>query len=371
MRRWLLLMLLLAVMTVGSAQEDETQDVRFFLTFVPNIQFSPLYVAIEKGYAEGLNIQIEHGDENVGVDLIAAGEIPFGMISGEQVILARAGRRPVVYVYEWFQKFPVGIIVPDTTEGIESVNDLAGLRVGIPGRFGASYFGLTALLAANGMQESDIALEPIGFSAPDVVCAGRVDASVVYVNNEPLQIQQRADAAACGEIASVEVILVADYADMVSNGIMTNEDVIAENPELVTAMVAAFDSGLHDTLNNPAEAYLLSVDYVEGLPLDDSFQAALELAAAEQADFLESDPTREEISARHALLVENLKQAFPPEMTIQFEVLVETLALWDAEQLGVTTPESWVATQDILQSMELLPREIELEAAYTNDFLPQ
>ena len=195
---WMASMLIGGQLSV-SAQGNTPEDLRFFLTFVPNIQFAPVYVADAKGYLEesGYAFAIEHGDEHVGVDLIATDTIQFGVISGEQVIMARASGRPVVYIYEWFQQYPVGIVIPDTVD-VESVTDLAGLKVGIPGRFGASYSGLTALLAANNMRERDIQLEPIGFTAPDILCAGGVDASVVYVNNEPIQIQQRADEGNCG-----------------------------------------------------------------------------------------------------------------------------------------------------------------------------
>lgn len=371
--RIMLLVVFVTSLTVVSAQDEEVRDVPFFLTFVPNIQFSPLYVAIENGYVaqQGLRITIEHGDENVGVDLIAAGEIPFGMISGEQVILAHAGGRPVVYVYEWFQEYPVGIVVPNTTEGVESVTDLDGRRVGIPGRFGASYSGLTALLSANEMSEFDITLEPIGFAAPDVVCAGGVEASVIYVNNEPLQIQERAAAGECGDITDIRVIRVADTVDMVSNGIVTNEDAIENNPELVQAMVTAFDAGLRDAINNPAQAYLISLDYVENLPITDEFRAALETMAETQAAFLIESPDRVAIAESRAQMYADLSEIFDRDLLTQFRVLLETIVLWDADQLGFTDADSWEQTQAVLQELDMMPGSVDLETVYTNDFLPE
>lgn len=354
------------------AQTDNAlEDLTFALTFIPNIQFSPLYVAVAQGHFAdaGLNINIEYGDENILVDLIAADQLYFATISGEQVIMARAGGRPVVYVYEWFQEFPVGIVIPDTTPAT-SVDDLRGRRVGIPGRFGASYSGLIALLAAYGMTEQDIALDPIGFNAPDVVCLGGVEASVVYINNEPLQIQQRADAGQCGDIASVQVIPVAADVDIVSNGIVTSEALIASDPDLVQAVVQAFHNGLRDVINNPAEAYLLSLDYVENLPIDAVFRAALEEAAETQREFLATGPDRAAIAQSRDDLYAVLVEEFPPEMLIQFQVLLATIPLWDADRLGWTDPDSWLVTQDVLLMMQALDGEIDLEAAYSNDFVP-
>ena len=157
MLRLLLVVAVLLLSIPVSAQDDVLQDTTLFLTFVPNVQFAPVYVAMEKGYfaAEGQNVTIEHGDEPVGIDLMAAGELDFGIVGADQVIAARANDRPIVFIYEWFQTFPIGLVVTKES-GIEAITDLVGRHVGVPGRFGATYTGLVALLVANGLTENDI-----------------------------------------------------------------------------------------------------------------------------------------------------------------------------------------------------------------------
>ncbi len=364
------IVLLLPVLGVGVQAQART-DITFFMTFVPNVQFSPVYVALEKGYftENGINLTVEYGDENVGVDLMAADERQFGLISGEEIIKARANERPVVSIYEWFQKYPVGIVTSDSS-GIESIADLAGKKVGVPGRFGASYNALNAMLIANGLTESDIDLQEIGFNAPDVFCLGAVDAAVVYINNEPLQIQQRADAGECNGITGVTVFPVSDMVDMVSNGVATNEKTITENPALVQGMVTAFDGGVRDSINNPAEAYLLSANHVENLPLDDAFKAALETAAAAQDAFLATDPSQEAIAESRTALLTALLAQFDEVTLLQFQVLLNTIDLWEADQLGYSDLFSWEVTQEVLTQMQFVDTPIDLSLAFTNDFLP-
>lgn len=371
MLRKFALLLLLLVFAAPSASAQTVTDLTLFLTFIPNIQFAPVYVGIEKGYFSdaGINLTIQHGNEPDGLNLIAAGELQFGIIGGEQVILARANDLPVVYVYEWFQKFPVGVVAP-SQNGIVTAADLKGRKVGIPGPFGASYTGIVALLAANGMTESDVQFDAIGFNAPEVVCKGGVEASVVYINNEPLQIQNRADAGDCGETTAVNVISISDAADMVSNGLVTNEALIAENPELVRDVVAAFDSGLRDSINNPAATYLLSARYVEGLLTNEALKSALEIEAANQEDFLSTNPDRQAIAASRVALLERLLAQFDAEAVVQFRVLLNTIELWDADRLGYSDLASWEVTAKTLDMMGFLSRQIDLEAAFTNDFLP-
>lgn len=377
MRFLIVLALAIGLFTGGATAQESTaapaDEVSLFMTFVPNVQFSPVYVALTKGYFadNGLSVTTDHGDEPVGVDLIAAGERDFGLISGEQVLAARANGRPVVSVYEWFQKFPVGIVYPEGA-GIESMTDLTGHNVGIPGRFGASYSGLIALLTANGMTEQDIDLEEIGFNAPEVFCVGGVEAAVVYVNNEPLQIADRAAQGDCGGVTTIGVFRVSDAVDMVSNGVVTSEAMIAGHPDVVRRFVAAFDAGLRSAMRNPAEAYLMSADFVEGLPLSPELRGVLETAAAGQAAWLEANPDagRDDIANQRSALLDTLKGQFSSDDLVQVEVLLSTIDLWEAERLGLADPDSWTATQAVLLSMGYIPEVTDPSAAFTNDFLP-
>lgn len=355
------------------AQGDSLRPVTFFMTFVPNIQFAPVYVAIEKGYfAEaGVELVIEHGDEPIGVNLIAAGERDFGLISGEQVIAARANERPVVFVYQWFQRFPVAIVATDAS-GISAPADLAGQRIGAPGPFGATYSGLIALLGAAGLSESDIQLESIGYNAPQVICVGAIQAAAVYANNEPLQIQDRIAAGDCGDVTAINVVPVADYANIVSNGVITSEALIAEEPELVEAVVGAFHRGLLDVINNPAEAYLLSQPYA-AYELSDALRAALESEAAAQADFIAGNPDAERaafVEYRAGLVDALVAAGVPEDELLNFRVLLSTIDLWDADQPGVSAVENWETTQDVLVQLGVVAEPIDVTTAFTNQFVP-
>src|SRR5690606_8802078 len=116
----------------------------------------------------------------------------------------------------------------------------------------------------------------------EVMCLGAVEAAVVYFNNEPLQIRSQAEQGNCDSIEDVDIIPVSTVANLVSNGLVTNETTLKDDPELMQAVVTAFDRAVQDVMRDPARAYLLSLDYDEGLPATDDLRAALAALAAEQ-----------------------------------------------------------------------------------------
>jgi NitT/TauT family transport system substrate-binding protein len=283
--------------------------------YVADPQYAPFYVAVERGYfaEEGLALEFDYSFETDGIALVGANELPLSVASGEQVVLARAQGLPVVYVMQWWQRYPVAI-ASKTDAGITSPADLAGRNVGVPGFFGASYVGLVGLLSANGLTLDDIDANEIGFNQVESLVTGQSEAVVVYINNEPVQLRDRGEA--------IDVIDAADYVDLVSNGFLTNEQTIVENPELIQGFINAFMRGLEDTLADPDAAYEISKKYVEGL--DDSRRGVLEAS----------------------------------------------LPLWQTEQLGRTDPASWQQTQDLLIEMGLLDGPLDdLDEAYTNEFV--
>ncbi len=356
----------------ATAQDDLVEE-RILLTFIPNIQFAPFYLGIEDGHfdAVGYEVTLEHLQEPDVLDLVAVGQADFGIVSGEQVILARSRGRDVVYVFEWFQQYPVGIVsAGHNGVGLDNIGDLRGRKVGIPGRFGASYSGLTALLHSAGLTEDDIEIVEIGFNAPEAFCLKVVDAAVVYINNEPLQIVNRSLAGECSDIGIPDVLAVASYVDLVSNGLIVNQVFLDEKPDQVARMVLALQNALQSSINNPASAYLASLPYVDTLPADEELIAALSAAAERQQEFLASSPTRAEVAESRPAMLRQLLGQFDVGELAQFEVLLNSIELWDADELGFSDLASWEAMRDTLALMGFLGDDLgDLDYAFTNEFV--
>ncbi len=190
---WLAMVTALLVACGAPATPEPTPGLRTLrlpMGYIPNVQYAPFYMAVERGYFrdEGLAIDFDYAFETDGMQLVGAGELPFTLASGEQVLLARAQGLPVVYVMNWWNDFPVAVAAP-ASSGIRQPADLAGKRVGIPMLSGASYIGYRALLDAAGLEPDIARLDVIGFTQVETLLAGTVDAAVVYANNEPIQLE--------------------------------------------------------------------------------------------------------------------------------------------------------------------------------------
>lgn len=258
-RKLVLIMLGMALALSACGSSESTNEaltkIRLPLGYIPNIQFAPLYVAVEKGYFRdaGIEIEFDYKFETDGVALVGAGELPFAVVSGEQVLLARAQGLPVTYVAAWYQQYPVSVVAKSEL-GVVVPQDLKGKKIGLPGLFGANYIGLRALLNAGELSESDVTLDSIGFNQVETMAAEQQDIVVGYTANEPVQLRSRGIA--------VTELRVADYAQLAANGILASEKVITENPDLVRAFVGAFLKGLKYASDNPEEAFTLSETYI-------------------------------------------------------------------------------------------------------------
>ncbi|NTW03004.1 MAG: ABC transporter substrate-binding protein [Oscillochloris sp.] len=296
------------------------------MSYIPNVQFAPYYVAAAKGYYKeaGIEVSFDYNFENDVVQRAAAwpdSKVEFATASGTSTLLARQQGLPVKTVMTLYQKFPVVFFAKSST-GLKSVDDLKGKTVGLPGRFGENFYALLAVLYANNLDESAMNVQEIGFTQTQAVLEDKVQVAIGYAMNEPLIMEQQGE--------QVDVLRVADIYDLASNGIVISEALIAQDPALVRSFIKASLRGLQDTLDNPEEAYTLSMSFIPEAQLGDP--------------------------------------------SIQRKVLEASLPYWstektDSEGLGITDVAIWVKTEQFMRDASLLTEPVDVNVAFTNDFI--
>lgn len=325
MKKVILLMLGLVLSLMACTSSKSTNEaggirtIKLPMGFIPNIQYAPFYVAVDKGYfaEEGIALDFDYSFETDGVALTGAGELPFAVASGEQVLLARSQGLPVVYAFAWYQQFPISVIAKPEL-GIQSPSDLRGKKIGLPGLFGATYIGAEALLYSAGIEPSEVTFDAIGFNQVESFATGSNDIVVGYTANEPIVLRAQGN--------DMTELRVSDYAQLTANGIITSEMTIASEPDLVRGMARALAKGIADTIANPDEAYNISLKFVD-----------------------------------------NLKDQ---DRGVQMQVLNTSIEYWKAERIGFSDPQAWQNMNDLLVKMKLIPEPVDLGKAFTNEFVP-
>jgi NitT/TauT family transport system substrate-binding protein len=325
LKKFALLILSLAVSLAACTSSevnngaDSVRKIKLPMGYIPNIQYAPFYVAVEKGYfaKEGIDLEFDYSFETDGVSLVGAGEHPFAVASGEQVLLARSQELPVVYAFAWYQQFPISIVsAPELN--IKTPADLRGQTIGLPGLFGANYIALQAVLFSAGLTADDVKMDAIGFNQVEAFASKQKSIIVGYTANEPIVLKSQG--------FELNELRVADYAQLTANGIITSEMTIQEEPNLIRKMARALAQGIADTIANPDEAYRISTKYVENLKDQDK--------------------------------------------NVQMQILNTSIEFWKADKIGYSDPQAWSNMNDLLVKMKLIPEPVDINQAFTNEFIP-
>ena len=306
----------------GSSGSGSLAHLTVGLTYIPDIQFAPFYVAAAKGYYKdaGLDVSFHHGIETDEFALLAAGKEDAIFAGGDEVLEARAhGGLALVDVATIYQKYPVSLIVPANSP-IQTAADLRGHTIGVPGPYGATYTGLLALLHSAGLETSDVHVQSIGFNQVPELMAHKVDAVMGYSNNEPIHFKQMGFA--------IRTIDVWKVQPLVSNGLVALQGELRSHPSQVRALVSATLRGVQYASAHPQDAVNISKAYVPDLGQPDKTATAL-------------------------------------------AVLQATIPLWQgAGKPGYNDPAAWQAMAGFLQSVGFLSGSVDATQAYSNSYLP-
>jgi NitT/TauT family transport system substrate-binding protein len=294
------------------------------LGFIPSVQFAPFYLADQAGYYAdaGLDVTFRHGTDYDVVVLVAQGELDLGLADGTSVIPAVSNGIPIKYVATIYGRFP-SIVFAKASSGIDDAADLAGKKVGIPGRFGSSWIMLQALLDSADLTPEDVEIvEYPDFGQGAAVAQDAVDAATGFANNEPVQLEL------AGE--EVTVLRVDEFVPLPGNGLIVGTSTLEEKSDAITGFIAATLRAMEEIAANPE------------VGLDAAITAVPELASARD---------------------------------VQAAILEATIEVWtgpaqEARGLGAIEPADWEASIEYLETLGLVPNPVTVDDVVEAGLLP-
>ncbi|WP_156250573.1 ABC transporter substrate-binding protein [Pseudactinotalea terrae] len=291
------------------------------LTYVPNVQFAPFYLAVQQGYFTEAGVDVtlrHHGDSEDLFGALTGGREQIVVAGGDEMLQARAQGTDVISVATMYQTYPVVLIVPEGSD-ITAPEHLAGRTVGIPGPYGETYFGLLAMLKAAGLTEADLTISNIGYTQQAALSGGHVDAVMGYVNNDVPQFRATGLAVSAVGIGDVPLVGI---------GLGTTSRVTQQSAAGLRGVIEAVGRAVADIAADPNLAVEAASEEIPGTITDE--QRAIMTSVAEATVPLYGDLTQ----------------------------------TW-----GQQDPERWQAMSTTMLELGLIESEVDATTAFTNDFL--
>ncbi len=240
------------------------------LGYIPNVQFAQFYLADEAGYYRdaGLEVTFENKVDPELVTLVGQGAVDVGIADGTSVIPAVSQGIPIRFVFTVYGDFP-SIVFAKASSGIKTAADLAGRKVGIPGKYGSSWIQLQALLAGVGLTSADIDVIPFpDYGQMAALEQGVVDAATGFVNNEPLRM----------ELAGTPTVVLALPADaqLPGNGLIVGQKTLdGPKADAVRRFIAATRKAMDEIAVDPEKGLAAAIARIPELASDREAQLAV------------------------------------------------------------------------------------------------
>ncbi len=300
-------------------EELELEKITVTLDWTPNTNHTGLYVAKDKGFFEevGLEVEIIQPSGGTAEQLVASDKADFGVSYQEQVTLARVEDIPIVSLAAVIQHNTSGF-ASIKEKGIESPKDFEGKKYGGWG----SPIEQATLKVIMDKYDGDVdEVEIITSGDTDFFVASERDIDFAWIFEAWTGIEAQLRGI---ELNYIDLGKEDENLDYYTPVLITNEDKIENNSDLVGRFMEATAKGYEFAIKNNEEAAQILLDNAPELDED--------LVRKSQ----------EWLSSRY--------QA-------------------DAEQWGFQKQEVWDNYTNWLFERDLIEKNIDTTKAFTNDFL--
>ncbi|MEW9502575.1 ABC transporter substrate-binding protein [Jeotgalibacillus marinus] len=301
--------------------EENLKEVTVVLDWTPNTNHTGLYVAQDQGYfaEEGLDVEIILPGEAGADQLVASGQAEFGVSAQETLTQARVQDIPIVSIAAVIQHNTSGFASPVDKE-ITSPQDYEGKTYGGWGD-PIEEAVISSLMKQEGADAEKVDIVNIGEADFFTAVKRDVDFTWIYYAWTGIEAELR------GEELNMQYLTdYSDQLDYYTPVLTTNEELIAENPDIVRAFVAATSKGYEYTMDHPEEAADVLIEAVPDLDSE---------------------------------LVKASQQWLSPKYQD------------DASQWGIQDQTIWENYAQWMNENGLLEGDLEAEKAFTNEFLPK
>ena len=234
----------------GRALAQNLKPTSVALTWITNVEYAGLWIAIDKGYFrdEGLDVKAIPGGPNAPAPLVtvAAGKAEIGYANWFPFIDAVGKGNDFVLIGHTFPVSPLGILSL-AAKPIRKAADIVGAKILAQGP--TERVGIEAVLALNKLPK-DVQFVPAGFS-PEPLLSRQGDGYTAFLTNQAITLETM------GLVRDKDFFFVSfdelgfhTYA----SGLFTSRDMLQKDRARVVAFMRALTRGWMDNEKDPALA---------------------------------------------------------------------------------------------------------------------
>ncbi|OHD38782.1 MAG: hypothetical protein A2015_12370 [Spirochaetes bacterium GWF1_31_7] len=281
MKKIMFMVLILILLMTGCTDKKKAQeDLNLVIGFIPHIQFTPLYVGIEKGIfaKHGINLNINYGFGLDTFGLLTSSKADIALSDADQLIISHNKGYSLQSIFQYYKKYPTSIV---SLNNINTPEGLIGKKIGVPELYGTSYIGTKKFLSHYNLDDR-VELVRIGYTQIPSLLSNQVDAVVCFYNNEPIQLRMKNY-----EITEWKI---ADISELVGASFITGETQLKNKRKLLKQFNEALSESIIFTTNNIPESIDIAYKTIGSLNEDDKMywnevlQKTLEIINGENTD---------------------------------------------------------------------------------------
>jgi NitT/TauT family transport system substrate-binding protein len=232
------------------AKEKSARRIKVMMDWYPYAEaYASFLVAREKGYFldEGLQVELVPGaGSTVSTKLVANKESDFGVADATTTLIARTKGAPLIVLAAVNQSTPVGVFFLKGTK-VAGPRDLVGKKVSSDMK-SKKHNQFLGFLRMNDIDPKQITFIPVtGGAEPIAMVNGQADVCLGVFCNTSAKLKRLGQ--------DFNVMLFKDNGlHIYDYTIITHEDMVRKNPEVVRGFMRAYVKGLRYTLDHPEEA---------------------------------------------------------------------------------------------------------------------
>ena len=307
-----------------SGEGDKLEKVTLVLDYTPNTNHTGIYLAKEKGYYkdQGIDLEIIQPSDSDSVTLVASDKAQFGVSYQEDVTYALTREKdplPVKAIATIIQHNTSGFAAP-VEKNIKTAKDFEGKTYG---GWGSPSEEAIIKLAMEKQGADFNKLKRVDIGKDDYFTATKKNIDFAWIFDAWTGVEARLKNVKLDYIPIKDIDPALDYYTPI---LITNNKTIKENPELVKKFMAATSKGYEEAIKDPSGA------------------ADILSKAVPELD-------KNLVKTRQEYLAKLYKD--------------------DAQKWGQMKAEVWKNYAKFMQDNGLIKKALNVDEAFTNEFLPE